>query len=186
MADALFKSATDNYKLLETLLGWARSQQKQLQLSKNELDLYELVQENLNFLAEQAKAKKIEIRSELSKKTIVFADYQTISTVVRNLISNAIKFTQIGGSILISATKSPDTITLAITDNGIGLEQKNIDKLFRIDEPFKLPGTMNEKGTGLGLVLCKEFVEANNGSISVESKKGKGSTFSITLPTKKS
>jgi len=66
------------------------------------------------------------------------------------------------------------------------LEQKNIDKLFRIDEPFKLPGTMNEKGTGLGLVLCKEFVEANNGSISVESKKGKGSTFSITLPTKKS
>lgn len=183
VADAMFKSATDNYKLLENLLSWARSQQNRLNLNIHEFDLFELVQENIGFLAEQAKTKKIQIHAKLSEKTYVLADYQTISTVVRNLISNAIKFTQTGGTIQISAVKNQDTITLAITDNGIGIEQKNIEKLFRIDEQFKRSGTMNEKGTGLGLVLCKEFVEANYGSISVKSEIGKGSTFSITLPS---
>ncbi len=183
MVDAMFKSATDNYKLLENLLSWARSQQKRLNLSIKAFDLFELVQENIGFLGEQAKTKKIQIQVELSAKTYVLADYETISTVVRNLISNAIKFTPIGGTIQINTVKNQDTITLAITDNGIGIEQENIEKLFRIDEQVKRSGTMNEKGTGLGLVLCKEFVEANYGSISVKSEAGKGSTFSITLPS---
>jgi signal transduction histidine kinase/ligand-binding sensor domain-containing protein len=183
MIDAMFKSAADNYKLLENLLSWARSQQNRLNLNIHEFDLFEVIQENISFLAEQAKTKKIKFKTELSANIIVLADYQTISTVVRNLLSNAIKFTHNGGTIQIGIKKNQDTVTLNITDNGIGIDQENIEKLFRIDEQFKRPGTMNEKGTGLGLILCKEFVEANYGSISVKSEAGKGSTFSITLPS---
>ncbi|MGE4540500.1 MAG: two-component regulator propeller domain-containing protein [Bacteroidales bacterium] len=182
IAAVMFNSANDNYKLLETLLGWARSQQKQLKLHIHEQDLYEIVAENIGFLTEQAKSKNIQIRNDIKENSCVFVDYQTISTVVRNLISNAIKFTHIGGVIQLSTQENGAYIILHITDNGIGIETENLDKLFSIDGQYKQVGTLNEKGTGLGLVLCKEFMEANNGSISVKSETETGSTFSISLP----
>ncbi len=182
IAAVMFNSANDNYKLLETLLGWARSQQKQLKLDFHEQDLYEIVNENIGFLAEHAKSKKIRLLTDIPENTCVFVDYQTISTVVRNLISNAIKFTHIGGLIQLSSQQNGAYTILHVTDNGIGIETENLDKLFSIDGQYKHDGTLNEKGTGLGLVLCKEFMEANNGSISVKSETETGSTFSISLP----
>ncbi|HOI31255.1 MAG TPA: two-component regulator propeller domain-containing protein [Bacteroidales bacterium] len=182
IATMMFNSANDNYKLLETLFSWARSQQKQLKLDIHEQDLYEIVSENIGFLTEQAKSKKIQLLTDIPENTCVFVDYQTISTVVRNLISNAIKFTHIGGLVQISSQKAGNHIILNVTDNGIGMQPEDLDKLFRIDAQFKQDGTLNEKGTGLGLVLCKEFMQANKGSISAKSEKDKGSTFSISLP----
>jgi len=182
MISAMTSSAADNVKLLENLLNWARTQQKRLEINTEKIDLYELVLENVGFLAEQAKAKQIDINIELTAKTIVLADYQTTSTVIRNLLSNAIKFTHPGGTIIIDKNVSTETVTLNIKDSGVGIAEKNLSKLFSIDEQIKHPGTMNEKGTGLGLILCKEFVEANKGTIAVKSELGKGSTFSISLP----
>jgi signal transduction histidine kinase len=113
---------------------------------------------------------------------LVFADKAMISTILRNLISNAIKFTYPGGKIVISSDKKPDELMISISDNGIGIKKEVIDKLFRIDETYIAPGTQEEKGTGLGLILCKEFIEKHGGKIWVESEVDKGSTFYFTIP----
>jgi signal transduction histidine kinase len=112
----------------------------------------------------------------------VFADKAMINTILRNLISNAIKFTYPGGQIIISAEKTPDELKISISDNGIGIKKETIGKLFRIDENNTRIGTQNERGTGLGLILCKEFIEKHQGKIWVESELGKGSKFSFTIP----
>jgi signal transduction histidine kinase len=103
-------------------------------------------------------------------------------TVIRNLLSNAIKYTNQGGYIKIVTSKFNDLCKLSISDNGIGISEKNLGKIFQIDESYSTPGTEREKGTGLGLILCKEFTDKNKGSIWAESKLGEGSTFNITLP----
>jgi signal transduction histidine kinase len=105
-----------------------------------------------------------------------------IDTVVRNLLSNAVKFTTSGGSIDLSARVSGDIIEIAVVDTGVGIDENAIEKLFQIDEKYSKPGTAGESGTGLGLILCKELVEKNDGSIRVESEIGRGSTFTFTLP----
>jgi signal transduction histidine kinase len=112
----------------------------------------------------------------------VFADKAMINTILRNLISNAIKFTYPGGQIIISAEKMPDELKISISDNGIGIKKEAIGKLLRIDENNTRIGTQNERGTGLGLILCKEFIEKHQGKIWVESELGKGSKFSFTIP----
>jgi len=103
--------------------------------------------------------------------------------VLRNLISNAIKFTQPSGMITILISESHHELTVAVTDSGIGIPKESIDKLFRLDESYSTPGTQNEKGTGLGLILCKEFIDKHGGKIWVDSEAGKGSTFSFTINT---
>ena len=105
-----------------------------------------------------------------------------MDTVLRNLLSNALKFTNPGGNITISATQDDHTVEVSVSDTGIGIAEGHLPELFRIDTKYKQSGTANEPGTGLGLLLCKEFVERNDGSIQVESEVGKGSTFKITLP----
>ena len=110
------------------------------------------------------------------------ADHKMIDAVVRNLISNAIKFTNSGGTIEVSGNDDGAFMTIAVKDNGVGIGEQFLPKLFRIDEQYRRTGTANERGTGLGLILCKEFVERNGGEIRVESKIGNGSTFSFTLP----
>ena len=113
---------------------------------------------------------------------IVSADKAMISSVLRNLITNAIKFTHPGGQVIISADKKPDEITISISDNGIGINKETIGRLFRIDENHIALGIQNEKGTGLGLILCKEFIEKHGGKIWVKSEVGKGSSFYFTIP----
>jgi two-component system, sensor histidine kinase and response regulator len=121
----------------------------------------------------------------LNEEIRINADLNMFETVFRNLVGNAIKFTNENGTILISATKENSFCKISVQDDGVGISEENIAKIFRIDSKHKTSGTMGEKGTGLGLILCKEFVEKHGGKIEVQSEVGKGSRFSFTLPLKK-
>jgi signal transduction histidine kinase len=148
-------------------------------------ELAPLVDEVTELLNSPAQQKSITIQKEVSPALVVFADKAMISTILRNLISNAIKFTNPGGRIIVSSVQDAEWITVAIKDNGIGIKQKTMEKLFRIDESCSTPGTQNEQGTGLGLILCKELTEKHGGTIRVESEPGKGSTFYVMIPANK-
>ncbi len=126
--------------------------------------------------------KNITIETQASENDTVYADEFLVNTILRNLLTNAIKFTHAYGKITISTTKKDDYLEIAIQDTGVGIEPKNIKKFFKIDSKITNSGTENEKGTGLGLILCKEFVEMHGGTIWIKSKIGKGSTFYFTLP----
>lgn len=176
------KSTRELYNLLENLLSWSLAHRGKLVYTTEKIDLSKIVNETVLLLSEQAKQKNIELQSALNPGLAALADKNSISTVLRNLISNAIKFTPLGGSILITSYVSEDMISISVSDTGVGISEENIQKLFRVDEQFKTTGTAKEKGTGLGLVLCNEFIHANGGTISVKSILGKGSTFSFSLP----
>lgn len=173
------------YGLLENLLEWSRTQTGTLKYRPETIDLKNIVQENLDLLHSNAQNKNINIISEIVKSNLVYADRNMIHTIVRNLLSNAIKYTHNGGYVKLTSRALKDFIEIIIEDNGVGIDEKNIQKLFRIDESYTTAGTQKEKGTGLGLILCKEFVEKNGGEIKINSKPNKGSIFSFTLPTKK-
>ncbi len=178
----IHKASKQGLNLLDDLLLWAKAKTGRIQYSPDIFDLYRIVIEC--FIAVEAAAQKKQIRliSNITEKTEVFADANMISTVIRNLLANAIKFTMPKGIIEIAAQKNKHFIEVKIIDNGIGIIEENIDKLFRIDVSFSTKGTMNETGTGLGLSLCKEFVEKNGGKIWVESQYKKGSTFIFSIP----
>jgi len=171
------------YNLLENLLDWSRTQTGNLNFSPEEITIKELIIENINLLESTAANKNITIYPEFDYELSVYADKNMARTVIRNLISNAIKYTYQGGFIKISINKKGKFCEINISDNGIGISEENIPKLFKIDESYTTVGTEREKGTGLGLILCKEFVEKNGGIIKVKSELGKGSTFSFNLPT---
>jgi len=133
-------------------------------------------------ISDAAYKKNIEVQNEIKGYILAFADRRMINTVVRNLISNALKFTEPGGKIVLSYTKENKFIEVAVSDTGVGIREENIPKLFDLTEGFSTRGTNNEQGTGLGLILCKEFVEKNGGEIRVESKYGEGSKFIFSLP----
>jgi signal transduction histidine kinase len=126
--------------------------------------------------------KSIVIKKDLPQNAPVFADKAMIGTIFRNLVSNAIKFTMTGGEVIISAVEKQNEIIFSVKDTGVGIPKNNIGKLFRIDQNYSTPGTNKETGTGLGLILCKEFVEKQGGRIWVESEEKIGSTFFFTLP----
>jgi len=170
------------YNLLENLLDWSRSQTGTLQFNPEEFLLNEIISENIDLLSSNANNKNIKIFTEIDDESTVFADKNMIRTVIRNLISNAIKYTNQGGYIKIVTSKVNHFLKLSILDNGIGISEKNLEKIFQIDESYSTPGTEREKGTGLGLILCKEFTDKNKGSIWAESTLDEGSTFNITLP----
>lgn len=167
--------------LLMNLLEWSRAKTGRMQFSPENFDLADLIEENRMLFDVIAGQKDITINKVLPHDTMVFADKQMISTVLRNLISNAIKYTRQGGEINISAEKRANEILVSVSDNGIGIAAGRLEKLFRIDESYSTPGTNNEVGTGLGLILCKEFVENHGGKIWVESEHGKGSAFCFTI-----
>ena len=171
--------------LLENLLEWSQSQQGIIEPHPKKIDLHFLAAEDIDLLKDNAKKKNIEISSQIKPKTFAFADKNMIRTVFRNLLSNAVKFTNPAGKVEASTAISADgnSVEITISDNGAGISAEDIDTLFKIDEKKKKnKGTANEKGTGLGLILCKEFVEKNNGSIRVTSEPGKGSRFTFSLP----
>ena len=168
--------------LLSNLLEWSRSQTGRIEFSPEFIEMVALIDDVTDLLSIYAHQKSIEILKDLPHSELVFADKAMISTVLRNIISNAIKFTNVGGEIIISTELKQNETIISVRDNGIGLNKKQIEKLFRVDESYSTPGTQNEKGTGLGLILCKEFVEKHKGKISVETELGKGSKFMFTIP----
>jgi signal transduction histidine kinase/ligand-binding sensor domain-containing protein len=176
------KSTKELYNLLENLLSWSLAQQGKLVYTTEKIDLSKIINEAILLLSEQAKQKNIVLKSTVNPGLYALADKNSISTVLRNFISNAIKFTPLGGSILVTSDDSEDMVSISVSDTGVGISEENIRKIFRVDEQFKTTGTAKEKGTGLGLVLCQEFVQANGGNISVRSLPGSGSTFSFSLP----
>lgn len=182
LAKDLDKSLKNLFALLENLLEWSRSQSGNIDFKSEPFDVVALLRQNQELLTAQAQNKKIAIRLGGDDAITISAHRNSITTVIRNLISNAIKFTPEGGSITLTSSVKEKSILVSISDNGVGMSKEVIDKLFRIDSKHTTKGTADEKGTGLGLILCKEFIEKNNGRIWVESQIGKGSTFFFELP----
>jgi len=176
------KTARNVYNLLENLLQWARMKTGRMEYSPAAINLYEMVTDLLDLYQPNAFKKKITLLHNSNVKKKVVADINMLNTVFRNLVSNAIKFTREGGVIEITTKQKNKFVEVTIKDNGVGIPKGNINKLFMIDEHVSTVGTDKERGTGLGLVLCKEFVEKNGGTIRVESQKGKGSSFIFTVP----
>jgi len=145
-------------------------------------DVTSKITESIEMFEAAAAKKNIKIELALNEEIRINADLNMFETVFRNIVGNAIKFTNENGTILISANKENSFCKISVKDDGVGISEENIAKIFRIDSKHKTPGTMGEKGTGLGLILCKEFVEKHGGKIEVKSEVGKGSEFSFTLP----
>jgi len=178
----IYESSSKLLTLIENLLAWSRSQSGKLMLSPESVNLKGLVDSCVEIVSMAANDKSIAIVSRIDPNHHVYADRETLMAVVRNLLSNAVKFTPNNGRISVSSNPLPDSMELLIADNGVGIEPENLEKLFRVDG-YTTRGTNQERGTGLGLLICKEFVEKNGGRISVDSEVGIGTTFRIELPT---
>jgi len=181
MLGLLRDAAENSHLLLEDLLQWSRLQFEDTKFDGTSFDIHATSQEVTSLLEQSAKNKEITIINEVKPQTMVFADEKSTSVVFRNLLTNALKFTYKGGTIKIQAEEKETEYNILVTDNGVGMTEEKISTLFSITDKTSEPGTNNETGTGLGLILCKEFIERNNGKIRVESQPGKGSTFIFSL-----
>ncbi len=170
------------HRLLENLLSWARSQTGRMEYIPTALELKKIVNNSLELLNSQAQKKGITLSAEVSASFMVHADKNMLDTVLRNLVANAIKFTNPEGFVKINAVDIDEFVKIIVSDSGIGLTESDLSKLFRIDVNNTEIGSSKEKGTGLGLILCKEFVERHGGKVWVESEFGKGSQFIFTIP----
>jgi ligand-binding sensor domain-containing protein/signal transduction histidine kinase len=168
--------------LLENLLTWSRSQRGRIKYDPVKFNLSNLVQENINLHRLLAEKKGIMLLSSEPDELYAYGDRDMINSVIRNLVTNAVKFTERDKKVEIRLNPGEKEIEVCIVDEGIGITPEQMKKLFRIDEKFKSTGTAGEKGTGLGLIICREFVEKNGGEITVQSSPGKGSVFSFTVP----
>ncbi len=173
----------NTFSLLENLLEWSRIQTGRISFNPTNFDLLQDLQLTISLLTQAAINKQINFEISIGNKIAVKADKNMLSTVVRNLIFNAIKFTNTGGKITLAAKAENDFVEISVTDTGVGIRQDTLEKLFKIDENVSTKGTANELGTGLGLLLCKELIEKNEGKIRVESEVGVGSKFIFTLPS---
>jgi signal transduction histidine kinase len=182
IAKDINKSAKIINQLLENMLMWARTQQDKITFEPQKLNLADICKNILEILNPSANTKNITINYSIPDIVTVFADIDMLSTVLRNLVSNGIKFTKNGGVININAEQDSENITISVSDNGIGIKSENISKLFNISQVFTTKGTAKETGTGLGLLICKDFVEKHGGKLWVESEVRKGSNFRFTLP----
>jgi len=180
----LHKTANSTYDLLENLLAWAKSQRNEIVYKPEEIKLKEIVSVTIDLFTELTQNKRISIIDNVPENTTFFVDKNMIMTILRNLISNAIKFTQEGKQIIISADKKDYEQVIKIKDEGTGISPENLLKLFKNSEHLTTYGTNGEKGSGLGLLLCKDFIDKHNGKIWVESEVGKGTTFYFTIPNK--
>ncbi len=181
VSKSLKSRLTKTRKLLDTLLDWAMLQMDAIKINNEEIKLVDMVEDNLNFFRE-VEDKKIKYINNVPESDKVKADRNMLDLIIRNLVSNAIKFTDNGGEVKVGTETSKDgQLIVAIEDNGIGMSKDRMDKLFDTGEIYTTRGTANERGTGLGLKLCKEFVERMGGNILVESTEGKGSIFKFTI-----
>ena len=183
LGDALVVSAQKTYDLLINLMSWARMQTGTLEWVPETVRLRDIVSEVIELHEESSVTKSITVDIQINSRTCIKADRNMISTVLRNLVSNAIKFTRTGGSIHITDTIEGNMVTVTISDTGIGMDQNMVSKLFRLSEQIGRKGTAGEPSTGIGLLLVKEFVEKNGGTIHVTSEVGKGTHFSFTVPS---
>lgn len=180
----LDSSMTNLSNLLEKLLTWSRVQQQKMIAKPEHFSLYEIIRESKNFLSTNLQEKNLEFQCKVDEDTQVFADRNMLSTIIRNILSNAIKFTSNGGKIDISAKISSHQVIIEISDTGIGMSAKTLENLFIPGKTMSSPGTNQESGTGMGLLLIHDFVRLNNGKIWVVSQERKGSTFFVSLPHK--
>ncbi|KYG72835.1 PAS domain-containing sensor histidine kinase [Roseivirga echinicomitans] len=180
--DMINSIAKNTFSLLDNLLNWARTQSGELNLVPEKIILPVLIHEIIELNKPLARAKDITLNYTLTDDIELYTDENILRTVLRNLISNAIKFTHLGGNVNISANIKNHQVEVAVADSGVGMNQETLNKLFNLSTNATLPGTAREKGSGLGLVLCKEFVKKLNGDIWAESEVGKGSTFIFNLP----
>lgn len=183
--DHILEASQTAFKLLENLLDWSRMQTGKILFVPEELNLARLILENFLLLKPVADNKQIHLYNEVPSDASVFADRNAVLTVIRNLLNNAIKFSYPSGKIKVTSAITGTLMEITISDSGIGISAKNLEKLFKLGENYKTEGTDKEKGTGLGLLLCKDFVEKNGGTIRAESEPGKGSRFIFTLPLPK-
>jgi signal transduction histidine kinase/streptogramin lyase len=181
-ADLINASAVQTFRLLENLLEWARAQRGEILFNPVPINLNEVISEEFDMLSDMAKMKNIDLNCSIPDNLTIIADNDMIRTVARNLISNAIKFTHKNGKVDVVVKVENHLTNISVSDTGIGMSNEIIGKLFKIDANLSTRGTENEKGTGLGLILCKEFVEKHGGEIWVESEKGKGSIFRFVIP----
>ncbi len=182
LLEEINKSAVHTHKLLENLLTWAQSQTGQLVIKKQYLNIKQLVEGSIQPYLINASTKNINIKLDMADDLMLNLDRNTASTFIGNLVNNAIKFTGNNGDITIRAKELNEAVELRVIDTGIGMQPDVVEKLFRIEKTVSTKGTNNEAGTGLGLLLCKEFIEKNGGEISVVSTVNKGSEFIVVLP----
>lgn len=176
------KTTHKTFELLEQILIWAKAQSGKLVFEPQKFSFLEVSSSIISILENQLKAKEIKINVFSAEEIILNTDLNMYKTVLRNLISNAIKFTNKGGNIRVFAKKGLKETTISVTDNGVGIESNVISKIFEVKEKHTTLGTQNEKGSGFGLKLCKELIEKQGGKIWVESEVGRGSTFKFILP----
>ena len=183
-SDYIFNVSKQTYKLLDNLLNFTRSQIGLIKYYPEIFSVKKIVEEGILLAQSNAKVKGVKLINEINNTIKVYADESMMNTVFRNLISNAVKFTKKGGFVKVTAETTNNEAVIKIIDNGIGIKETDIPKLFKADLNFSTFGTQNEKGTGLGLVVCKDFIVKNGGTVSVESKVGEGSIFTVILPLK--
>jgi signal transduction histidine kinase len=182
-SQALHDSAVNLHRLLENLLDWSIMQQGKMDFNLQKQNLSSMVSQNISTIIDNIKQKGISIINQVKDSIDVSVDEKMINTVLRNLLSNAVKFTRKDGTIKVNAKSSENgMIEISVSDTGVGISDVDMHRLFKIGEKVSSKGTDNEPSTGLGLLLCKEFVEKHGGKIWVESKENEGSTFYFTLP----
>jgi signal transduction histidine kinase len=180
--ELIHQSSKNTFSLLDNLLTWAQSQTGNLAFHPKKIEISALSNKTMHLLANIAKSKNISIQSNIEENQYVTADSNMLETIFRNLISNAIKFTPNNGEVVLSMTKKNDQMVFSVADNGIGIAAEKVKTLFAINHRQTTSGTNNETGTGLGLMLCKDFVEKHGGKIWVKSQPEKGSTFMFSIP----
>lgn len=182
--EAIHKSSKNAFTLLENLLEWSRIQTGGVVIDPEELDLHRLLENNLSLFESSMVRKELKVENHFTGNEKAWADENTIDAVLRNLISNAIKFTPRGGTISFFSEKNGSELKIGIRDSGIGMSEEKQKDIFQVDVRSSTPGTEEESGTGLGMVLCREFIEKNGGQIRIESEIDQGSLIEFSLPLK--
>lgn len=182
-SNSIHKVSRSMNNLLENLLEWSRIQTDRINIEPEVFDIFKTVHDVIELHSQNAEKKNIRLENRIEKNTLIFADQNAINTVLRNLVSNAIKFTECNGSVKVySQLTESNCVKITVEDNGIGMKEEEVEKLFKIDNSHTTLGTSEEKGTGLGLILSKDLIEKNNGTLEVESSPSGGSKFSFSLP----
>lgn len=182
--NAIRNSSKSGYDLLENLLLWAKSQQGKIEYNEEKFELNELIKSNIDLHKNTALLKKIDLEMDVDQSVIINADKKMLHTVLNNLINNALKFTEQNGKVTVTVVEEKDNFTISVSDNGIGIPENELNELFKIAKNNFTVGTEGETGTGLGLIICKEFIDAHNGKLQIQSNYGEGTTVSIKLPIK--
>jgi signal transduction histidine kinase len=178
----LNQSSNEGLMLLENLMSWAQSQTGAISVQPEKFDIYNALSENIGLVSHQAGSKNIQINNEVGDQPLVWGDKNMTATVLRNLLTNAVKFTPEKGIITISSQQKEKMLEISVQDTGVGISDEDLPRLFNLHQKLSKEGTNKEKGTGLGLIICKDFVEKQGGTLQVESRHGKGSVFRFTIP----